>query len=108
MPPGTYSAWSTSTAAPALRPPGAHSSVREPALLVYLDAPANRKSHPNENLARESMELFTLGVGRYSEADVKEAARALTGWTVEDGQFVEDAVRHDGGEKTILGRKGKW
>jgi uncharacterized protein (DUF1800 family) len=83
-------------------------SVREPALLLYLDAQANRKGHPNENLARELMELFTLGVGHYSETDVKEAARALTGWTVEEGQFAEDATRHDAGEKTILGKKGKW
>jgi uncharacterized protein (DUF1800 family) len=82
--------------------------VREPALLVYLDAPANRKGHPNENLGRELMELFTLGVGHYTEADVKEAARALTGWTVEDGQFAEAAARHDGGAKTILGQSGKW
>ena len=69
--------------------------VREPALLVWLDAPANRKGHPNENLARELMELFTLGVGHYTEADVKEAARCLTGWTVEDGKFAEvaDAAR---------------
>jgi uncharacterized protein (DUF1800 family) len=85
-----------------------NAGVREPALLVYLDAPANRKGHPNENLGRELMELFTLGAGHFSEADVKEAARALTGWTVEDGQFTEDAGRHDAGEKTILGRAGKW
>ena len=65
--------------------------VREPALLVCLDAPANRKGHPNENLGRELMELFTLGVGHYTEADVKEAARCLTGWTVEDGKFAEVA-----------------
>jgi uncharacterized protein (DUF1800 family) len=83
-------------------------SVREPALLVYLDAPANRKGHPNENLGRELMELFTLGVGHYSEADVKEAARALTGWTVADERFAENPDRHDDGEKTILGHKGKW
>src|SRR5207253_1044512 len=83
-------------------------SVREPALLLYLDAQANRKTHPNENLARELMELFTLGVGHYSEADVKEAARALTGWTVEDGQFAEAPARHDDGEKTILGKTGQW
>src|SRR5437868_1948442 len=61
--------------------------VRDPALLVWLDAPANRKGHPNENLARELMELFTLGIGRYTESDVKETARALTGWTVGDGEF---------------------
>jgi uncharacterized protein (DUF1800 family) len=85
-----------------------NASVREPALLLYLDAQANRKSHPNENLARESLELFTLGVGNFSEADVKEAARALTGWTVEEGQFAEAATAHDGGEKAILGKTGKW
>src|SRR5207247_582229 len=79
-----------------------NAAVREPALLIYLDAPANRKGHPNENLARELMELFTLGVGNYSEADVKEAARALTGWTVNEGQFIEVAERHDSGMKTIL------
>ncbi len=54
--------------------------IKEPATLDWLDAPANRKEHPNENLARESMELFTIGVGNFSESDVKEAARALTGY----------------------------
>jgi uncharacterized protein (DUF1800 family) len=85
-----------------------NAAVRDPALLTFLDAPANRKGHANENLARELMELFTLGVGRFTEADVKEAARALTGWTVEDGAFAEADGRHDDGEKTILGQKGKW
>jgi uncharacterized protein (DUF1800 family) len=85
-----------------------NAGVREPALLLYLDAQANRKGHANENLGRELMELFTLGVGHYSEADVKEAARALTGWTVEDNQFAEIANRHDDGPKTILGKTGKW
>jgi uncharacterized protein (DUF1800 family) len=83
-------------------------SVHEPALLLYLDAPSNRKDHPNENLARELMELFTLGVGKFTEADVKEAARALTGWTVEDGAFREVPSKHDDGEKTLLGRRGRW
>jgi uncharacterized protein (DUF1800 family) len=85
-----------------------NASVREPALLAWLDAPANRKGHPNENLGRELMELFTLGVGNYTEDDVKEAARCLTGWTVEDGKFSEVATRHDTGEKTLLGKKGTW
>jgi uncharacterized protein (DUF1800 family) len=84
-----------------------NAAVREPALLAYLDAPANRKGHANENLARELMELFTLGVGPYSEQDVKEAARALTGWTVEDGHFAEAAANHDDGEKTVLGKTGR-
>jgi uncharacterized protein (DUF1800 family) len=82
--------------------------VHDPALLVWLDAPSNRKGHPNENLARELMELFTLGIGHYTEADVKEAARALTGWSLEEDAFTEIAARHDPGEKTILGHKGAW
>jgi uncharacterized protein (DUF1800 family) len=82
--------------------------VKEPALLVYLDAPANRKGRPNENLARELMELFTLGIGNYSEKDVKEAARALTGWTIEDGVFAIKTTAHDTGKKTILGKEGEW
>jgi hypothetical protein len=82
--------------------------VHDPALLVWLDAPSNRKGHPNENLARELMELFTLGIGHYGESDVKEAARALTGWDVDDDQFADVPARHDDGAKTILGRKGPW
>ncbi|QJW94809.1 DUF1800 domain-containing protein [Frigoriglobus tundricola] len=82
--------------------------VRDPALLEYLDAPANRRGHPNENLARELMELFTLGVGNYTEDDVKNAARCLTGWGVEENAFAERPERHDDGEKTVLGRTGKW
>ena len=54
------------------------------------------------------MELFTLGVANYTEKDVKAAARALTGWTVEDGRFRDDPVRHDDGEKTILAHSGRW
>jgi uncharacterized protein (DUF1800 family) len=80
--------------------------VRDPALLEWLDAPQNRKGHPNENLGRELMELFTLGIGHYSEDDVKEAARALTGWTVRQGEFRDQATAHDDGEKEILGRSG--
>ncbi|HEV3443258.1 MAG TPA: DUF1800 domain-containing protein [Gemmataceae bacterium] len=83
--------------------------VRDPALLIWLDASANRKEHPNENLARELMELFTLGIGHYSERDVKEAARALTGWTLsEEGIFRDVSARHDAGEKTVLGQTGHW
>src|SRR5579884_3568144 len=82
--------------------------VHDPALLLWLDASANRKEHPNENLARELMELFTLGIGHYTEKDVKEGARALTGWTVAEGKFRQVADYHDTGEKTILGRKGAW
>jgi uncharacterized protein (DUF1800 family) len=82
--------------------------VRDPAVLEYLDASTNRKGHPNENLARELMELFTLGVGHYTETDVKEAARCLTGWGVEEDAFVENAERHDDGAKTVLGETGRW
>src|SRR5262249_54982256 len=82
--------------------------VRDPALLKFLDAPANRKEQPNENLGRELMELFTLGIGHYSEDDIKQAARALTGWTVRQGDFYENAVAHDDGEKTIFVRTGSW
>lgn len=80
--------------------------VKHPAMLVWLDADSNRKGHPNENLARELMELFTLGIGHYTEQDVQEAARALTGWTIVGQQFGRRAERHDGGEKVILGRHG--
>jgi uncharacterized protein (DUF1800 family) len=85
-----------------------HAAVRDPALLVFLDAPANRKGHPNENLARELMELFTLGIGHYSENDIQEAARALTGWSVGPAGFREVPREHDDGTKTILGRTGRW
>jgi uncharacterized protein (DUF1800 family) len=80
--------------------------VKQPALLVWLDADANRKQHPNENLARELMELFTLGVGHFTEDDVRACARALTGWTVVNGQFRDMPDYHDAGEKTLLGRAG--
>jgi hypothetical protein len=84
------------------------SAVRDPALLAWLDAPANRKGHPNENLARELLELFSLGIGHYSEDDVKETARALTGWSVTDGEAREIPSRHDDEPKTILGKTGNW
>jgi uncharacterized protein (DUF1800 family) len=84
------------------------SVVHDPALLVWLDASVNRKRRPNENLAREIMELFTLGIGNYSETDVKEAARALTGWNVVHDSFRESQDDHDAGNKTILGCTGTW
>jgi len=83
--------------------------VRDPAMLEYLDNDNNRRGNPNENFARELLELFTLGEGHYSEKDVKEAARALTGWVTPPGQ---DPVlvrrRHDRGPKTILGQTGDF
>jgi uncharacterized protein (DUF1800 family) len=77
----------------------------DPAMLVWLDGQQNKAGSANENLAREFMELFTLGVGHYSEADVREAARALTGWTVDKQSASARPVarRHDNGTKTILG-----
>lgn len=82
--------------------------LRDPAILLWLDAASNRKGQPNENLARELMELFTLGIGNYTEKDVKEAARCLTGWTITENKFRDDSARHDDGEKTVLGKSGKW
>ncbi len=82
--------------------------VKHRAMLIWLDANANRKEHPNENLARELMELFTLGEGEYTERDVKEAARCLTGWTLRQQRFVFIEELHDSGEKTVLGRTSKF
>lgn len=82
--------------------------IRDPALLFWLDAPANRREHPNENLARELLELFTLGLGSYSEQDVRETARALTGWTIRNGEFEEQPAIHDDRDKTVLDQTGNW
>jgi uncharacterized protein (DUF1800 family) len=81
---------------------------KDPAMLVWLDSTANRKAHPNENYAREVMELFTLGRGHYTEKDVQEAARAFTGWFVVRDRFQEVAAQHDAGPKTVLGRTGPF
>jgi uncharacterized protein (DUF1800 family) len=80
--------------------------AKDPAMLEYLDNDENRKDAPNENFAREVMELFTLGEGHYTEDDIKEAARAFTGWQNKKGDFVESDRRHDRGEKTVLGVTG--
>jgi uncharacterized protein (DUF1800 family) len=77
-----------------------------PAMLGYLDNRHNRKGEPNENFARELMELFTLGIGNYTEQDIKEAARAFTGYTTRDGEFRFVANQHDYDEKTVLGVTG--
>ncbi|GIF50831.1 uncharacterized protein (DUF1800 family) [Asanoa ferruginea] len=79
--------------------------IRDPALIIWLDGQKNTVKAPNENLARELMELFTLGIGNYAEADVKAGARALTGFTVDRraGTVKFVARRHDRGAKTILG-----
>jgi uncharacterized protein (DUF1800 family) len=82
--------------------------AQNPAMLYFLDAQYNVKGAPNENFAREVMELFTMGVGNYSERDVREGARAFTGWYFDDLTFQVDAVRHDDGRKTFLGRTGNF
>ncbi len=85
-----------------------HAIARDPAMVIYLDSASNRKGQPNENFARELMELFTLGEGHYTERDVKEAARAFTGSSIdpERGEFLFRPAAHDDGTKTVLGRSG--
>ena len=80
--------------------------LKDPGMLVYLDNGENIKSHPNENFGRELLELFTMGVGNYSERDVREAARAFTGWTNDVLTYKFDSAEHDFGNKTFLGRTG--
>jgi Protein of unknown function (DUF1800) len=102
--------------------PFAQAISRDPAMLVYLDSNSNVKAHPNENYARELFELFTLGTGHYTEKDIRESARAFTGWhttaptpvprpnvpPAASAEFNFRASEHDDGEKTVLGRTGKW
>lgn len=86
-----------------------HAVARDPAMILYLDGQRSRRGKPNENFARELLELFTLGKGHYSEKDIKEAARAFTGWRVKvsSGDFHEAWWTHDHGAKTFMGRKGR-
>jgi uncharacterized protein (DUF1800 family) len=90
---------------------------QDPAMLVWLDNATNKVGRPNENYARELMELFALGIGHYTQTDVTEVARALTGWTVQnynkatnynDATFIDKPQQHDGGSKTILGKTGNF
>ncbi|MCZ4408852.1 DUF1800 domain-containing protein [Cryomorphaceae bacterium 1068] len=86
-----------------------HGIAKEPAMLLYLNNQQNRKGHPNENFAREVMELFTLGIGNYSEKDIKESARAFTGWNVDsDRHFKLNERQHDNGTKTFFGETKRW
>ncbi len=82
--------------------------AQDPAMLVFLDAGVNTKDSPNENFAREIMELFTMGVGNYTESDVQEAARAFTGWNSKKLIFYIDQDKHDKGEKHFLGEQGRF
>ena len=82
---------------------------KSPAMIQFLNNQQNRKTHPNENFAREVMELFTMGRGNYTENDVKEAARAFTGWAFnQKGEFVFRKFQHDDGSKTFLGKTGNF
>ncbi|HET9847286.1 MAG TPA: DUF1800 domain-containing protein [Candidatus Dormibacteraeota bacterium] len=88
---------------------------KDPAMMVYLDTETNRKGKPNENYARELMELFTTGIGHYTENDVQESARAFTGWTLRGGKqlrYATDSVfvarLHDNGSKTFMGKTGNF
>lgn len=81
---------------------------RDPAMLIYLDSATNRRAHPNENYARELMELFCLGEGNYSEKDVQELARCFTGWEIKLGQFHFNQFQYDAGSKTLLGKSGTF
>ncbi len=81
---------------------------RDPAMLIYLDSASNRKSHPNENYAREIMELFCLGEGNYTESDVRQLARCFTGWEIKRKKFRFNRYQHDSGSKTLLGETGTF
>jgi uncharacterized protein (DUF1800 family) len=83
---------------------------KDPAMLIWLDQAQSRKEHPNENYAREVMELFALGEGHYTEHDITEAARALTGWSLDrlHQEFVYRPFAHDEGEKTIFSKTGNF
>lgn len=82
--------------------------AQDPAMLSFLDAGVNVRGAPNENFAREIMELFTMGVGNYSESDIREAARAFTGWNYVDLDFVINEEQHDNDVKEFLGRSGNF
>ncbi len=88
----------------------AQAVAKDPAMLVWLDANENRRGRPNENFARELLELFLLGIGNYTEADVQEGARAFTGWQYrrQTGVFTLAAAQHDGDAKTIFGQTGRF
>ena len=83
---------------------------KDPAMLQFLNNQQNKKDSPNENFAREVMELFTLGRGNYSEADIKNAARAFTGWSFNaaTGQFIARPKQHDNGSKSFRGKTGNF
>lgn len=81
---------------------------KDPAMLIYLDSKVNRKTRPNENYARELMELFCLGLGNYTEDDIKQVARSFTGWEVRNDRFKFNKYQHDYGSKSFLGHTGEF
>jgi uncharacterized protein (DUF1800 family) len=81
---------------------------KDPAMLVWLDTIQSKKGMPNENYARELMELFSLGIGNYTENDIREAARAFTGWEIRNGEYHFNKDQFDAGEKAVFGRKGPF
>jgi uncharacterized protein (DUF1800 family) len=81
---------------------------KDPAMMVWLDTFGSKKGNPNENYARELMELFSLGIGHYTEQDIREAARAFTGWERKGDKAVFNQSQHDTGAKTVLGKKGRF
>ena len=87
-----------------------HEIVKDPAMMLYLDTQNSKKGKPNENFAREVMELFTMGEGNYSEGDIKEAARAFTGYQLNraNGNVLFNRRQADNGEKTIFGKTGRY
>lgn len=87
-----------------------HAIARDPAMLVYLDGYQNVKGQPNENFARELLELFTVGRGEYRETDIKAAAKAFTGWGIDNrtGKFIIRPDQHDSSPSSFMGRKGSF
>jgi hypothetical protein len=85
-----------------------HEVTLDPAMMVWLDTNASKKGMPNENYARELMELFSLGIGHYTEQDIREAAKAFTGYEIKDGKGTLNAGQHDASEKSLLGKSGKF
>src|SRR2546429_9587642 len=88
---------------------------KDPAMMIYLDTETNRKGKPNENYARELMELFTTGIGHYTEDDVRESARSFTGWTLQGGKQLRDTMQSAlnpryfySGQKTFMGKTGNF
>jgi uncharacterized protein (DUF1800 family) len=81
---------------------------KDPAMMIWLDTSLSKKGMPNENYARELMELFSLGIGHYTEKDIREAARAFSGWEIKDRKAFFNEAEHDPGQKIVLGQSGNW